>query len=126
MIRRTCVISFFVGLLLTGCGMSYKVAPVSGKVTMDGKALSHAEVMFIPAAPGELPSSMALTDEAGHYSLALNNSKGDGAVVGKHKVVITMGSRRQLPDRYNRHTTLECDVPVTGREDANFELTSKP
>jgi hypothetical protein len=126
MARRACVISFVVGLFLTGCGTSYKVVPVSGRVTMDGKGLGHAEVMFIPEPQGDKPSSMALTDDDGHYSMSLNNSKGDGAVVGKHKVVITLGSRRQLPDRYNRHTTLECDVPATGKEDANFELTSKP
>jgi hypothetical protein len=124
---RPCLLVFVLPLLLTGCGTSYKTAPVSGKVTMDGKALGHATVMFVPEAAGQLPSSTALTDGDGHYSLTLNSDgNGNGAVVGKHKVIISLGSRAQLPDRYNRHSTLECDVPAAGRDDANFELRSKP
>jgi len=128
---RAWLLSFVVGLLLTGCGTSYQTAHVAGRVTLDGKGLGHAQVMFIPV-PGSggqdtLPSSGALTDDDGRFTLTLNSGgNGDGAVVGKHNVVITLGSRKQLPDRYNRHTTLECEVPASGREDANFDLKSRP
>jgi hypothetical protein len=124
---RACLLAVVLAMLLTGCATSYKTALVSGKVTLDGKALGHATVMFVPEEKGQLPSSTALTDGDGHYTLTLNSDgNGNGAVVGKHKVIISLGSRQQLPDRYNRHSTLECDVPATGRDDANFDLKSKP
>jgi hypothetical protein len=130
MTSRACLVGIVLALPLAGCGTTYKTAPVSGRVTLDGKALGHATVMFIPVAgsgdKGLLPSSSALTDEDGRYSLTLNSGgNGNGAVVGKHNVVISLGSHKQLPEKYNRHTTLECDVPAGGRDDANFDLKSK-
>ncbi len=138
---RACLVAALAALLPAGCeGTSYKTAPVSGRVTLDGKPLPKATVMFIPAegAAGKatLPSSAGLTDEAGHYSLVLNSgSKKEGAVVGKHKVVILLGAgaaddtkptfHKQLPQKYNRKTELERDVPPEGRGDVDFDLKSK-
>jgi hypothetical protein len=140
---RACLVGVALALLPAGCGGTpYKVAPVSGRVLLDGRPLPKAAVMFIPAAGAAggketLPSSTGLTDESGHYSLVLNSgSKAEGAVVGKHKVVILMGAaagaddtkptlHRQLPQRYNRKTELERDVPPEGRSDADFDLKSK-
>jgi hypothetical protein len=129
-------------LLLAGCGgHSYKTVPVSGRVMLDSKPLAKATVMFVPVAAAEgkdsLPSSGGLTDEDGHYSLVLiSGPKTEGAVAGKHKVIIVLGAEvgandtkptyhRQLPQRYNRKTELECDVPASGRGDADFDLKSK-
>jgi hypothetical protein len=130
-------------LLLAGCGGgSFKTAPVSGQVTLDSKPLAHATVMFVPlagaAGKNPPPSSVGTTDEDGHYSLVLNSDSKNiitGAVVGKHKVIILLGAQggandtkptfhKQLPERYNRKTQLECDVPADGRADANFPLTA--
>jgi hypothetical protein len=126
-------------LALAGCGggQSYKTAPVSGRVTVDSKPLAKATVMFVPVAgSGEkdsLPSSVGLTDADGRYSLVLNvGSKPSGAVVGKHKVMIFFGAEagaddtkptfhKQLPQKYNRKTELEREVPAAGLE-ANFDL----
>jgi hypothetical protein len=129
-------------LLLAGCGgRSFKTVPVSGRVTLDGKPLAKATVAFVPEAPpgqrDRPPSSIGITDQDGRYSLALNiDRKTTGAVIGKHKVMITLGeqgtsndaqptSHKQLPQRYNRRTELECDVPAGGRADANFDLKWK-
>jgi hypothetical protein len=84
-----------------------------------------------------LPSSFGTTDKDGHYTLVLTGGdQSKGAVVGKHKVMITLGTagsadaterafHKQLPDRYNRKTELEFEVPEGGGE-ANFDdLTSK-
>ena len=126
-------------LALAGCGggPSYKTAPVSGRVTVDGKPLAKASVTFVPVAgageKGPLPSSVGLTDADGRYSLVFNSdSKTSGAVVGKHKVMIFLGAaagaddtkptfHKQLPQKYNRNTELERDVPASGLE-ANFDL----
>jgi hypothetical protein len=134
---RACLVSVVLALPLAGCGVgSYKTVPVSGRVTLDSKPLAKATVMFVPVAGAPLPSSGGLTDDDGHYSLVLtSDSKTNGAVLGKHKVIIIMGAEvsandkkptfhKQLPERYNRKTTLECDVPPDGREDANFNLKS--
>jgi hypothetical protein len=125
--------------LLVGCAGEPKTAPVSGRVTLDGKPLANATVVFMPAAAGKRapPSSVGVTDKDGRYSLLLSSaSKKEGAVVGKHKVSITLGAatdgateaprtvHKQLPRKYNRNTELECDVPAAGRNDANFDLQS--
>jgi hypothetical protein len=129
-------------LLPAGCGSDpYKTAPVSGRVTLDSKALANATLQFVPVDAGKdgapLPSSVGTTDDDGRYSLVLQNPKQKpGAVVGKHRVYITLGAQgsgnetrptfhKQLPEQYNRKSKLECEVPADGRDDANFDLKSK-
>jgi hypothetical protein len=139
---RALLVLAALALSLAGCrGGSYKTAPVSGRVLLDGKPLPDALVMFVPVtAPGnkdDLPSSFATTGPDGRYSLKLQSgSQSAGAVVGKHKVIITLGAggggssdaqptyHKQLPGRYNRKTELACEVPDSGRDDADFELQS--
>jgi hypothetical protein len=141
MAMRRCVgLVLLLALSLAGCGKSHKIAPVSGRVKLDGNPLAGATLQFIPlAGPDEsLPSSVGTTDRDGRYTLVLTGDvKGEGAVVGKHKVFITLGAagggsgegvptfHKQLPERYNRKTELTWTVPEEGGE-ANFEdLTSK-
>ena len=131
-----------VAVWAAGCGgPTYKVAPVSGRVTLDGKPLANATVQFYPLAepgagePG--PTSIGHTDESGRYTLALSDGKSTpGALVGKHKVIITLTPKEnpadtrpkhyvQLPARYNRNSELQREVPPQGAE-INFELRSKP
>ena len=71
-----------------GCGDS-SIAPVSGKVTVDGKPVAGIRLVFSPIFiegqndPG--PWSSGLTNEAGDYSLE-TRYKDNGAVIGKHTV----------------------------------------
>jgi hypothetical protein len=106
---------------------------------LDNKPLAHAGVQFVPVTGPNAPqaSSVGTTDEDGRYTLVLNtDSTAKGAIPGKYKVMITVGAQgsegetkrtfhRQLPERYNRKTELECEVPAAGRDDANFNLSSK-
>ena len=140
MMPRNFLAPVMLALLVAGCGRSYSLAPVSGQVTLDNRPLANATVMFVPAAgaPGAdpLPTSFGTTDEAGHYSLALQNEpKTSGAVVGNHKIIISVGAggsstdakptfHKNLPARYNRNSELQCEVPAGGRDDANFALKS--
>jgi|GEM_PF-412649 len=78
-------------LMLTGSGCgggAAKLYKVSGKVTLDGKPVSHATVQFEPIDPagGQKPAS-GQTGEDGTFSLTTNTS-GDGAIAGKYKVAI--------------------------------------
>jgi hypothetical protein len=144
MVLRAGLVVVAGALLLAGCGGGserYKTAPVSGRVTLDSKPLASATVVFVPVVgKGDkepLPSSVGVTTEDGRYSLVFEmDSKTTGAVVGKHKVVITLGAaggsqdskptfHKQLPEKYNRRTDLKCDVPAEGRNDANFDLKSR-
>lgn len=72
-----------------GCGGKFKMAPVSGTITVDGKPLSDATVSFTAQVIGsEAPASAGKTDQSGKYSLSLIADETNGAVIGKHQVVI--------------------------------------
>ena len=141
--NRHVLILTVVAVCTAGCGgPGYKIAPVSGRVTLDGKPLADAAVQFYPeAVPGSTespgPTSIGHTDGDGRYTLVLvQDTETNGAVVGKHKVFINLTPKMdpndkrprhygQLPMRYNRRTELVREVPAEGGEQ-NFELTSKP
>jgi len=145
---RPCLLGVPLLLVGLGCGKDpYKVAPVSGTVTLDGRPLANTWVTFMPVgtkeSPDPGPTSSGKTDAQGRYTLAIEPGR-PGAVVGKHKVAInTLGGggdtkgddrdaggprqpREKLPDVYNYKTTLTADVPAGGTEAANFELKSRP
>lgn len=74
----------------TGCsggGDEVKLAPVSGVVTMDGKPLADAVVIFAPEKGN--PSS-GRTDSSGNYSLIFKENV-QGALPGPHRVSIITG-----------------------------------
>ncbi len=68
---------------------TWNLAPVEGTVTKDGRPLRHVEVVFLADADfgTEGPQAKGTTDESGHYQLR-TNSGGNGAVAGKHRVLI--------------------------------------
>lgn len=127
-------------ILLAGCGGGpYKTAPVSGRVTLNGKPLTNAAVTFQPIADqGKMnsgPGSGGFTEADGRYTLKLVGTETTGAVVGKHAVRISLvphdnpGDDRpkrykQLPAKYNSRSKLEYDVPAGGTDAADFQLTS--
>lgn len=151
MIRRTHFLILAVAFL--GCGgRSYKVAPVAGTVTLDGKPLAGVHVTFVPLGskdnvnPG--PGSHGLTDNSGHFELVTTTGE-LGAVVGKHQISIEspqegetrsdqpdgaeseemmrkrIERRETIPPRYNRDTEITFDVPPGGTKQANLDLSGK-
>ena len=79
-----------VGVLLSaaGCGPSGPATvPVTGTVTLDGKPIAKAAVMFVPQFPGR--PAHGLTDQEGRFSLG-TFKKGDGAVEGKYLVTVIL------------------------------------
>ena len=71
--------------LCVGCGSKHP--PVSGKVTYDDKPLAGVRLVFNPVTDGATPAplSVAVTDEAGVFSLKTRDGV-EGAAVGVHKV----------------------------------------
>jgi hypothetical protein len=125
------------GLVLAavaGCGGS--TASVSGVVTLDGKALEGASVSFTPAGgdPNKVGGSYGKTDAQGRYRLKTVVGDANGAVIGKHKVTISLykeneknpdgaGGKEIVPAKYNVKTDLTYDVPSGGTDKADFPLT---
>jgi len=132
-----------IGILLAaiaaGCGgggPDVSTARVSGVVTLNGTPLANASIAFQPTGSGNPgPPSSAKTDEQGKFTLHFADGK-EGAVVGKHKVLIS--TRRMAPSEANsdvevevekeqvpssyREAPPEFEVPKGGTENAKFEL----
>lgn len=77
-------------LLFTGCGGGGKpqarVFAVNGKLTKGGQPLAGVRINFVPVDP-TLPTSMAVAEASGEFVLKCLDGR-DGAVAGKHKVVL--------------------------------------
>lgn len=135
-----CLILPSLFLLVAGCGgPGYRLAPVSGRVTLDGKAVPGAHVVFQPVAHGERdpnpgPGSHGLTDAEGRFVLETAESARPGAVVGEHVVRIRSGRPEAerddvgsaAPDPLppaSRDGSLRFTVPAGGTSEADFALT---
>jgi hypothetical protein len=89
--------AFFVLVVLSacllsglGCGGSEKVVSVSGKVTRNGKPVDGLIVSFVPVAQTATGTSTGETDENGQYELTVARTGRSGAVVGTHKVWLSL------------------------------------
>ena len=131
------------GSALAGCGgPSYQVAPVSGKVTLDGKAMANVHVGFQPISEGKDnpnpgPGSSGVTDAEGRYTLKLVGLHQPGAVVGKHRVYLSVNQpdagaesdvgvpvRSVLPASA-RDGSIQFTVAPEGTDKADFSLKSR-
>jgi hypothetical protein len=74
----------------SGCGGSEKVVSVSGTVTRNGKPVPGLVVSFVPEAATQTGVSTGETDENGKYNLTVVKSGKSGAVVGTHKVWVSV------------------------------------
>ncbi len=135
LIYGNCLTVALVIAVAAGCGSSGpEIAYVSGRVTMDGKPLSDATVVFVPE--NGRPSG-ATTDENGEY--VLNFAQGrKGAIPGPSTVrIMTMrdadqdqngnaipGRPETVPSQYNTESTLTFDVEPKVKNIANFDLQS--
>lgn len=113
--------------VLAGCGATDRpdLAEVQGTVTLDGKPLAGATVVFEPTEGGR--ASRGQTDAQGKYELIyLRDIK--GAKIGPHRVSITTASEEnlteRLPAKYHRQTTLSAQVDQ-GENTCNFDLKSQ-
>jgi hypothetical protein len=101
-----------------GCqrGQTWNLAPVEGTVIKGGSPLKGIQVDFMPDTDAGTvgPRASGTTDEAGHYRLRTDNGD-DGAVVGKHRVVIrdleARKGRRRSPARGPQSEKVEQMLP---------------
>jgi hypothetical protein len=117
---------FFLIILPTGCNrIEPELCDVQGAVSLDGKPLAGATVIFEPKAGGR--ASSGVTDETGHYRLIyIRQTK--GAAIGSHIVKIFTASednpKERLLPRYNNKSMLAAEL-TRGDNVCNFSLTSK-
>lgn len=123
--------------LAAGCSGA-DVAPVTGRVTLDGKPLANATVLFQPIGQRRSPGmgSVGRTDADGQFVLRQINPDRPGAVLGEHRIKITTapteGSAEgkpgieRLPACYNVQSTLTRTVVAQADNSFNFALTMNP
>ena len=89
--RNVCAL-FFLGTLTLSLGCTSNsnppTTPVSGVVTLDGKAISDCMVTFSPLSKTDGRPASATTDAAGKYTLG-TFAGGDGAMKGSYEVTVT-------------------------------------
>ena len=113
---------------VSGCGKSGpQVAPVHGRVTLDGRPLARADITFQPEAARR--ASIGRTDDDGLYELAYKRGQ-PGAIVGKHTVHVEVSSELvknppPIPARYAANSELHHQVEP-GDNEINFKLKSDP
>jgi hypothetical protein len=136
--------------LATGCG---KTAAVKGRVTLDGKPVSAATVLFVPEDGDAGRPASGMTDGDGYFQLTTYRPD-DGALPGAYRIVVSKTSgvatppdsnhaskrraleyrartatrdrgQRLIPARYGdpATTTLRCTVPAS--DVVIVELSSK-
>jgi hypothetical protein len=114
---------------LVGCGGNDDLASVRGKVTLDGKPLEGAQVVFAPVSEGA--TSYGRTDSSGNYVMMFSD-KDKGAWLGENVVRISTedvgtgdspAKKELLPAIYNTRSTLRANVEKKANT-FDFELES--
>jgi hypothetical protein len=96
-----CIAAFTACLILIGCsgsGKTVSLVPASGKVTVDGKALTAGTVTLHPDSSkgnNEKYSPTGQIDQSGNFKLTTDGR--DGAPVGWYKVSVTQGMSMSMP-----------------------------
>ena len=126
-------------LVLFGCGGKDTPVKVSGVVTLEGKPLADASVIFWPDGNGRQANGS--TDSEGKFTLTTQKA-GDGALPGTYKVIVkytgpplvdpstkdwtkmrdqAAAAKRKAPDKTvhanyqsKEKTPLRADVPPSG------------
>ena len=113
-------------LFAAGCGADGpQLTDVEGALTLDGKPVPNAELVFIPQDVPVRSPSYGLTDDNGHFVLKFTMQK-FGAMPAKHHVQVDIpkgsdedrqaGKAFKLPKKYVKDGSLTADV----KEGKNF------
>jgi hypothetical protein len=115
-----------------GCGEGGSV-PVEGTVTLQGKPLSGATVMFTSMRGNGPGPFVGKTDQSGRFSLGPSDATGSGAAAGEYSVIIATvvsdpnetapakPTKEVVPNRY-RLGAEKFVVPAGGTTEALFSM----
>ena len=122
-----CMITY---MFLKMGGGNPNLADVRGVITLDGKPLPNAFVLYMPVEKGA--TSFGKTDANGNYRMRFSDTESGGAFIGVNRVSIGTGDiaadnsgsiPELVPSIYNTQTTLVADVQP-GRNTFDFDLQS--
>lgn len=136
------VVGWTLLLVNSGCGRPQGTyAPVQGILTVDGKPVERAEIVLSlndQSAAGLKSVTRAVTDKDGRFvlkSITPDKQLVDGAVVGKHRVLVSTrivdqderGNERVirkelLSPMYTNGESLTVDIPPEGIKELRFDL----
>jgi len=128
-ISKTDILPVCIALLVfstAGCSNSGpELAPVAGRITLDGRPLGKADILFQPDGPN--PPSSGRADADGRYQLAYKRGV-MGGHVGSNTVQITISpdvvsNPPNIPARYNSESKLTKEIK-SGQNEFNFDLTT--
>jgi hypothetical protein len=126
-LRRLRIVLLLLSAVVAGCGEGGpQIAPVSGRVTLDGRPLASADVSFQPDEAQR--ASAGRTDADGRYQLMYKRGE-PGALVGEHTVRISVSREivrnpPAIPARYDTQSELRREVKSGEDNVFDFELTS--
>jgi hypothetical protein len=127
LVKSPCRIVFALLICIAGCTKGGpQIAPVEGRVTLEGRPLANADIQFKP--DGTERPSTGRTDSEGHYTLMFKRGQ-PGAVVGPHTVRIWV-SPDIVPHppiiaaRFDTKSELHRDVK-SGDNEFNFDVTTE-
>jgi hypothetical protein len=109
--------------VLSGCGQSsYELAPVLGRVMLNGAPFPQGGVMFAPVAKGDTTNAgkhaVGRIQPDGSFQLTTFETN-DGAIVGEHWVTIINHDEDNMPDgvpEFARIQVPEKKVVVAGKD----------
>jgi len=126
------LLPLLVALLLCGCGKRDDRKPVvkiKGKVTFRSQPVDQGTITFIPLEGGK--NATSAIQEGGIFSLSTYD-KDDGAIVGKHKVVVKVNAvgpdgkavskNARIPAKYESAETTPVQVEIKESKD-NLEVS---
>jgi hypothetical protein len=134
-ISRLCIFVLIFSIAFAGCSRKGPaIAPVKGRVLLDGRPLTTGSVITLPTA-GRGAKSFIQHD--GTFQLGTFGAT-DGAIVGEHKVAVVAYERPAsagpesgngkllVPQKYTNPESsgLTLDVPPGGKDDVEINLTS--
>jgi hypothetical protein len=121
-----------------GCAGGGALVPVEGNVTLNGKPLAGASVMFSQSRPNLPGPFVGETDAEGRFKLGPTNNAGGGAAAGDYIVVITtvkqapggmedspVPTQKEVVPAAFRDGSTRYTVPADGTREANFDLKSR-
>jgi len=113
------------GLFIGGCGRSGpQLGSVTGRVTLSGKPLEKADIVFLP--DSGTPPASARTDAEGRYVLAYKRGV-MGGPVGQNTVRISVSREvvrnpPKIAARFNSKSELHREVKA-GKNEFDFDVT---
>ncbi|HEY7314209.1 MAG TPA: hypothetical protein VH643_32960 [Gemmataceae bacterium] len=132
--RLGCLVVLVCVFVVSGCGKKLPpMAPISGKVTVDGQPVSSGQVVFVPDVkvvgadkPIEQSTAGLSAGQIADGEYKISTSGKDGAPVGKYKVIVTpsmmpTGDAKKMPaSGFNKAYSDPNQTPL------KFEVVASP